>query len=165
MELSEEKNFLWKKLFFSIKFGLSAKRLGVLAENFQKSFQNWILISGVLAGKNPLSCENWILRPRRNVSKENVFELKPIFYRFRSSNEIFRTFSEALLAALPNLQPNFPKYRLGEKWKFFQKHSLLYLFRTFSKNVSADWRSFLGSVVETKFWVSRGRFLRKKSFQ
>ena len=49
------KNFLRKKLFFSIKFGLSAKPLGVLAEKFQQFFQNWIL------------------RPRRNASKNNIF--------------------------------------------------------------------------------------------
>ena len=85
---------LKETIFF--KFGLSAKSLGVLAENFQQVFKNLFL------------------RPQRNVLKKMLLELKPSIYGFRYSSKKYRTFSEALLVGLPKLQPTILIDHFGE---------------------------------------------------
>ena len=98
-----------------------------------------------------------------NVWRNKLFEIKTIYFGSELPAKKFGIFSKTFSKELWKLKPTFPEERFGEAWNFFQKkQSLFYLFRTFSKYVSAHWRTFLGRVVRSKVWVSRGLFFRKK---
>ena len=98
---------------------------------------------GLLAKKFRQVVKTEIYVPGRTLWRKMLFKKKNFFISFGPSAKKHWTFSRKISARLTKLQPICSNERFGEASSFSIEHSLFWLFRTFSRKVSAHRRNFV----------------------